>query len=106
MDLPVFLRFGVLVGLMAVPRLRFPVITVNAPLEGVDLPSREKLQISTFRTSCCHGVSRYGLRNEDAPGILTEERVPWSRGVLAVCRLGASVSGATSNSPKFGLRRR
>jgi hypothetical protein len=51
MDLPVFLRFGVLVGLMAVPRLRFPVIDADASLEGVDLPLREKFQISIFRTA-------------------------------------------------------
>jgi hypothetical protein len=50
-DLHVFLRFGVLVGLIAVPRLRFPVIEGDALFESVDLPLRERFQISTFRTA-------------------------------------------------------
>jgi len=48
LDSHLFLRFGVLVGLNAVPRLRFPVITADASLERFDLPSRREIQISTF----------------------------------------------------------
>jgi hypothetical protein len=71
---PVFLRFGVLVGLVAVPRLRFPVITTGASLGRVDLPLRKssrsvhfgQLDVAEVRDMVCD------MRTRPWTGRLTE----------------------------------